>query len=166
MEIKILGHRSAAVFLSENPGEHDVIMISGPDNFFGIEKSDTIIKNAKSYKLLAFDDVPVVRKGMQEPQRKHIEEALEFAKGKERLIVCCQAGISRSSAISYVLKTAEVGEFNALEVLDPKVHYPNPLIVKLGSEVLDRPDMPKLIRIWCEKAVVMQCEEENCLQID
>lgn len=159
MNITICGHRKAARILADKPGHYDVIMISSPDSFFGVEGSDTIIKNAKSYKLLAFHDISVVREGMHPPEQHHIEEALEFAKDKEELIVCCQAGISRSSATAYVIKAREVGEFEALAILDPHVHHPNGMIVKLGSQILKKPDMVEFVHIWNNKAIAIQCED-------
>lgn len=161
MNITICGHRRAAQILAQKPGQIDVIMISSPDSFFGVEGSNTILNNAKSYKLLAFHDISIMREGLIPPEEKHVKEALEFAKDKDELIVCCQAGISRSSAIAYVLKTTEVGEFEALAILDPMVHHPNGMIVKLGSQILNKSDMVEYIHIWNNKAIALQCENPN-----
>jgi predicted protein tyrosine phosphatase len=108
---------------------------------------------------LAFHDTSVPRKGLLEVQPTQIEQALAFAKDKTELIVACQAGISRSSAIAYAIKTKEVGAITALEILDPYVHQPNGLVVKLASKILNQPDMVDLINIWKNKAIALECDD-------
>ena len=151
MEITICGHSKAAKILADKPGCLDVIMISSPSTFFAVKGSETIIGNAKSYKLLVFDDIPSVREGFHEPKIEHIQDALDFAQDKKELIVCCQAGVSRSSAVAYVIRAKAVGAYEALSVLNPSVHFPNSMVVELGSQILKKPDMVELVRIWKTK---------------
>lgn len=159
MKIQIMGHRRLAALLAgSKEKKHDVIMISSPDDFFAIPGSNTIPQLARNCLQLAFHDISVMREGYVPPNEDHVKQALDFAKGKDELIVACQAGISRSSAIAYVLKVAEVGAIDALEVLDPDVHQPNLLVVKAGAKVLNRPDMVELALIWHNKAIEREAE--------
>lgn len=163
MEIKIMGHRKAAVFLAENPKEWDVIMISNPNHFFAIEGSTEIPALAKSICKLAFNDlthcgeqVTNAFPGCILAKEDHVKEALEFAKDKKKILVCCQMGISRSSAMAYLIKASQSNMFEALEVLDPRVHEPNQLVIQLGSKVLKNPDISDLILTWKNKASELQ----------
>lgn len=152
MEIKIMGHRSAAEFLRVNPKLWDVIFISDPDNKYGISGSYEIAGFAKECCEILFFDVPSPIGGMTPPEREHVQKAIDFAKGRDRLLVCCMMGQSRSSATAYVLKAAEVGPIKALEILNPHVHMPNSVVVRHGSEILGEPHMIDLIRRWKEAA--------------
>ena len=159
MKIQIMGHRRLAALLAgTKEKKHDVIMISTPDDFFAIPGSNTIPELARNCLKLPFNDISVVREGYVAPSEDHVRQALEFAKGKDELIVACQAGISRSSAIAYVIKAAEVGPIEALEVLDPDVHQPNLLVIKAAAKVLNRPDMVELMLIWHNKAIEREAE--------
>lgn len=76
------------------------------------------------------------------PTRLHVEKALTWAKDKDELVSCCQAGVSRSSAIGFLISCKYNGIDNAVNLLDKRLHYPNDLIIKLGSEILND------IKIW------------------
>ena len=89
---------------------------------------------------------------MDPPKRHHVQKALDFAKGRDKLIVACQAGISRSSATAYVIQAAEVGPLEALKVLNPKIHSPNLVVVKHGADILNELDMIDLISTWKNKS--------------
>lgn len=156
-----MGHRRAGKLVEQYPNFYDVIMISNPDGFFAVEHSANIPKYAKNHLQLAFHDISIPRAGLQEVQPEHIKQALEFAEDKKELIVACQAGISRSSAIAYSIKTKEVGPISALEILDPYTHQPNSLVIKLASKILNQPDMVELINIWKNKASALECENPN-----
>lgn len=156
MKIQIMGHRRLAALLNAVPNTHHVIMISTPNDFFAIEGSENIPKLAKSCLTLAFNDISVMREGYIPPSEEHVQKALDFAKGKDELIIACQAGISRSSGMAYVVKTANSTPMEALEILDPHVHQPNMLVVKAGAKILNKPDMIELALIWNNKAMEME----------
>ncbi len=152
MEITICGHRRAAELLAENPNQLDIIFISSPDEKFYIENSHKIPGLAREMCELLFHDVATLRLGSEPPKVEHIQKALAFAKGRDKLIVSCQMGISRSSATAYLIKSMEVGPVEALNILDFKVHYPNSLVIAHGSYLLDKPEMIELISTWKIKA--------------
>lgn len=147
MEIKILKHRKAIPFLVSEPKKWDVLFLSNPDDKYGIEGSETIVNLAKEYCELLFYDVcfPVGRMGP--PTLEDVQKALDFGNGKENLLVTCHGGVSRSSAIAYLIAASRVGGQRALDILDPNIHEPNSLIIKYGEQILGLPVM-ELVDNW------------------
>lgn len=165
MKIKILGHASAAKFLEQNPNQFDVIFISDPRNSYAIEGSEQIPKLAKEICSLFFYDLISEGKDMfPGPSQKDIEKALEFAKGRENLLVSCQAGISRSSATAYVIKAAETNPIDALDILDKSMHLPNDFIIYHGSNILNL-NLTDVINRWKKNAEQFQIHDEIELDI-
>lgn len=156
MEVTICGHRKAVEVLKQNPKQIDVVFISSPDNKFGVDGSHLIQDLAKNYCEILFDDCTFPVGSMIPPTIENVKQAIEFAKGKESIIVCCQAGVSRSAATAYCIATDDVGPIMALEILDPKVHSPNALIVHYGSKILNCPDMVDIINTWKNEADAQQ----------
>lgn len=152
MELTICGHRRAVEILEESPNQLDIIFISSPDGRFSVTNSFRIPELARECCEILYHDVEFSIAHMDPPKKHHVEKALDFAKGRDKLIVACQAGISRSSATAYVIQASEVGILEALKVLNPKIHSPNAAVIKHGSEILNEPDMVSLIQQWKAKA--------------
>jgi len=83
-----------------------------------------------------FDDITAPRDGYIVPTHEHIRRILKWAMDRERIAVHCTAGISRSSAIAYLIACHRSSPKQALKVLNPLKHSPNRLILYLGMEVL------------------------------
>jgi len=81
------------------------------------------------------------RMGYQLPREEQIKELLNWSKGKHDFVVHCTAGVSRSSAIAYVLACCFMPPSEAISVLDPYKHDPNDLIVQLGAKLLGNPEV-------------------------
>jgi predicted protein tyrosine phosphatase len=138
--------------LEAEPKQLDIVFISSPDGRFAVTNSFRIPELARECCEILYHDVAHTIAHMDPPRKHHVEKALDFAKGRDKLIVACQAGISRSSATAYVIKASEVGIVEALTVLNPKIHNPNIAVIKHGAEILNLPDMVPLIRAWKDKA--------------
>ena len=84
------------------------------------------------------------------PTAGHIQEALNWAGDKKDLIVCCHAGVSRSTAIAYLIacKYNFDDPYQAIKILDRRAHYPNNLMVKMGSELLNNPQIWNAYQEW------------------
>lgn len=164
MEVTILGHRKAVELMEEFPNQLDIIFISSPDGRFSVMNSFRIPELAKEICEILYHDVEFSIAHMDPPKIYHVQKALDFAKGRDKLIVACQAGISRSSATAYVVKTAEVGPVEALKVLNPKVHQPNMAVVRHGADILNEPDMVHLVQEWKAKAEEDQWNTGHGLQ--
>lgn len=72
------------------------------------------------------------------PRLKDIKNVLDWAKDKqdELILVSCLMGVSRSSAVAYLIECQRVGPQEAVKILDPTKHQPNILILKLGAQLL------------------------------
>ncbi len=86
--------------------------------------------------------------GLHYPERGHIETALDYAKDKQELLIHCSAGVSRSSAVAYLLACRRVGPTKALRVLDSSLHWPNNRVVRLGAEIMGNPEIEQAIKKW------------------
>jgi len=165
MRIKILGHARVAKFLEQNPNQFDVIFISDPRNSYAIEGSEKIPKLAKEIcNLFFYDLISAGKDTFPGPSQEDIEKALAFAKGRENLLVSCQAGISRSSATAYVIKAAETNPIDALDILDKSMHLPNDFIIYHGSNILNL-NLTDVINKWKKKAEQFQIQDEIKLDI-
>lgn len=153
MDLIIAGHREAFSILKSE--SMDVIFISGPNDKYRIEDSDKIESLAKDCCTLLFNDVTILKENMFPPKVEHIQETLSFSKGREKILITCQAGISRSSAIAYLVAAQKLGISAAFECLNPAIHIPNKLIITHGSIVLNEPDMVELMSRW------KKCNEYN-----
>lgn len=148
MQITIAGHRRASKILEENPNQLDVIFISSPDATYAVQGSAIIEGLAKNCCKLLFHDISIPRGDMIPATKEDVQKALDFAKGKEKILVTCQAGVSRSSAIAYLVAASEVGAKEAFSVLNPEVHMPNSLIVRHGAFILGDPDIMDMMDRW------------------
>lgn len=140
MDIIIKGHRQSEQILSQNPQKYNVVFINSPR----IELYEFVPRYAKDYIYLQFDDITFDRgERFIGPTREDVQKALDWtATREEPFMVVCAAGISRSSAIAYLVtysKTKSVSE--ALSILDPQVHEPNVRIVKYGSDIFNEPEI-------------------------
>lgn len=89
-----------------------------------------IVDNCKDALVLEMDDTITERQGS--PTKELVEKALS----SNFEIVSCRAGISRSSAIAYLLACKRTSPEEAIQLLLPSKHFPNELILKYGMEIL------------------------------
>ncbi|MDR3508582.1 MAG: hypothetical protein P4L64_11840 [Caulobacteraceae bacterium] len=95
---------------------------------------------------LAFNDIAAPQEGLIHPDADHVQALLAFARTWDRaapLLVHCWAGVSRSTAGGYILACLRDGagaEAALAQRLRGAAPYatPNPLLVALGDEALDR----------------------------
>lgn len=155
-EIKIVSQVEAERIVDRKPGYWNVISIwSGGGGKHGTKKPD--LAGAKNVCKMRFHDVE--KEGINprngEPfilcQEKHIKDALVFAREKrnEPLLLHCHAGISRSSAICYIIlldylrenyseNIAEDAMILLTRIKNWNLIYPNRYIINLGMDVLGK----------------------------
>lgn len=127
----------------------NVISIRSPDEKNGKEPIDFAIKKCKDILILEFDDIQNHIDGYTKPTKEPIVKAINWAKDKQDILVHCHAGISRSSAMAYLICCDRYKDpSKAIKILDPKYHWPNTLIVKLGSEILNNKEVWKTFIDW------------------
>ncbi len=144
VNIQIAGHQNPSCYaaLSMKPKELDTIVITNPNWLV----PECVKELAKDYLHLEFNDVSTVvlethphNRENYPPKLEHVKKALEWSKDKDNILVCCHAGISRSSATALLIAVREWGLKEAFHILTPGWHHPNRLILKIGSEILAQP---------------------------
>ena len=141
-----MGQRAVVNMLKEDePQTHHLIFITHPDDPFALEGTFQLPTLAKEFLLLGFHDISFESPDHRGPTKDDVMSALKFAEDKEDLVICCHAGISRSSATAYTITTQRTNPQDALSVLTLGRHFPNQLIVKHGSVILQKPEMMELI---------------------
>jgi predicted protein tyrosine phosphatase len=133
--IRILSHRQAAKVVSS---DDYVLLLNSPHSV--TEAVKKIRETAKDCLYLEFHDVPIKRPSLVEPKSEDVAAALEWIKDKDhsKVICSCEAGISRSSAMAYVISCQSQPPEEAIKALDVNVHIPNTLIVSLGADLLGK----------------------------
>jgi predicted protein tyrosine phosphatase len=101
-----------------------------------------VVANAKDSLHIPADDIDRFLKVYSPPTATQLDEALQWTRDREELVVACHAGVSRSSATAYVIASRNMGPKEALKkVLDPYSHQPNRLIVYMGSKLLKQDEI-------------------------
>ncbi|GIW79256.1 MAG: hypothetical protein KatS3mg105_1063 [Gemmatales bacterium] len=144
MDIRIFSHQSLEEFLSQNRGIYDAVLITNSDVGF----LPFVATYAREYLHLQFDDIECDLPPFVSPSKPAIGKALAWSKGRERLAVACHAGISRSSAVAYVIACSQMPPEQAIKILRPGCHMPNELIVSLGSAILENTQVETAFRNW------------------
>ena len=159
MKLTICGHDKAAKILASKPNKLDIIFISSPENKYAVEGSEKIAGLARESCEILFNDITFpIGHSKTVPEEHHVKKALDFAKGKKELIIACQMGVSRSSAIAYLIEASESGYKEAFDILNPKVHSPNLLVIKHGAKLLGEQDILAAMLDWKNKANALDFE--------
>lgn len=140
--IKILSAKNALKEL-ESGQLRDFALISIRDNkesaVYG--KIDSMEHRCRAMHVVYMSDLHMgytPMRGEIMPSVELVRGALEFAAGHADVAVHCTAGVSRSSALAYILEVQRTGDSDeAVKILNPMVHYPNMLIVEIGEHILD-----------------------------
>lgn len=145
MSVKICSHAEAMKELRLCPNELAVVCITPP----GHPVPPPIQQLAGELLHLEFDDVDFADPNVRPPTIEHVTRALSFAKETEDLIVCCNAGISRSAGLAYVIECSRVAHpALACGVWEKNRHHPNRMVVRLGGELLNDPEVERQHTKW------------------
>ena len=83
-----------------------------------------------------FDDIESPDPGFKVVEPEQIERILNWSKVKKNIAVHCTAGISRSSAIAYLIACTRMPPAKAIRILDGTTHSPNDLVLYYGIKIL------------------------------
>jgi predicted protein tyrosine phosphatase len=144
MKLHIANYLAASFLLEQEPGQWDALVVLDS----GMRPTVFVAQQTQSHLYLHFDDVEQPRVNKQHPTSALVQQALKFAKGKERLLVSCRAGQGRSVALAYLICCREHGVAEAVRLLDPTQHRPNRLVVTLGDALLDDPEILTQFDAW------------------
>jgi predicted protein tyrosine phosphatase len=151
--IRIAGHEFALELV-----KHEflsALILNDPGDVYRTVRQIRSIARGSLY--LEFFDLSEERKTHRGPIAEDVVHAIEWYKKIQRatwndVVVTCTAGISRSAAMAFVLECVDKTPQEASQVWNPRLHYPNKLIVRLGAEILSKPDMIKVCdEFWDER---------------
>src|ERR1700690_2407609 len=144
MDIRIGSYVAASFLLEREPNQwHALVMLDS-----GKVATDFVKTHARSHLYLQFDDIEDPQPDKQSPNKALVEQGLNFATGKDKLLVSCRAGRGRSVAMAYLICSQEHGAAEALKLLDPTRHRPNRLVVMIGGALLETPDVRDQFDDW------------------
>jgi predicted protein tyrosine phosphatase len=148
VKVEIRSHDMLPDLLTAEPGLWDLLLIGSPG---GVEPPASLSSLARRTLRLCFDDCDAARPGVVLPTADNVRQALEWSAGSERLVVSCYVGRSRSAALAYIIRCRDFPPLEALRILAPDWHRPNPLIVRLGSELLGNPSIRDTCSNWLDQ---------------
>lgn len=123
----ILGRSSLLNLVKSEPKKHKAIIIHEPNKY---DRVSEIVDNCESSLVLEMDDTTTIRSGA--PTKDQVEAAIQSGYD----IVSCKQGISRSSAIAFLIASSKSTPEEAINILDVNKHFPNELILKYGVDIL------------------------------
>lgn len=95
-------------------------------------------KNYKEIIVERLDDITCESDTLCMANSGHVRRILEWSAGKKKIAVHCHAGISRSSAMAYLIACKRMAPKKALNILDVGIHDPNRHIVRLGASLMGK----------------------------
>src|SRR5262249_18679657 len=107
--------------------------------------------HALSYLYLNFDDIEQPHSSKQPPTSALIAQGLEFARGKDRLLVSCRAGRGRSTGMAYLICCQERGVAEAIQLLAATQRAAMRLVMSLGGAVLSNADVLAQLDGWRDR---------------
>jgi len=161
MKLKIASENDAIAKVRRQPGELDVVSIRDPGHAidFRDECQDLLVLEFHD----ACHDNGRFRADVTVPSRKHVSEAIEWCRERESVLFHCAGGVSRSSALAVVVACANgmpaAEAFST--VLNPMLHFPNPIIIGLGAEILGMPEIVEEAKKFEESAVRVFSDPED-----
>ena len=144
MNIVIHSYLSGSFLLERNPSIWNAIIILDS----GVSHTDFVAQHAKRHLYLRFDDINSRARDKQAPTSDHLQSAFDFAAETQNLMVCCRAGQSRSAATAFLICYQHLGPDAARQLLNPKRHVPNALIIELGAQLIDDFSVLQVFREW------------------
>lgn len=109
-------------------------------------------RNYRNIHVEVFDDIEFPREGQAVVEPEQVELILAWAKNKKNIAVHCTAGISRSSAIAYLIACSKMPASEAIKILNPDCHCPNDLVLYYGIKVLNDISVYDEYMKWIRKA--------------
>lgn len=147
MDIRICSYLAASDLLEHEPDQWDVIVVLDSDKVV----TDFVKTTSRSLLVLCFDDIVTPLTNKRLPTEYMLQQGLAFSEGKEKLLISCRAGQSRSTALAYLIDCQERGASEAIKLINPKRHIPNPLIVTSGGTLLDSYDVIRCFDDWRQR---------------
>jgi len=143
MKIEIFSAQNAARELKSHRNRWHVVSLRDAPNSMGLHLHPVTPYEdcAKSIIIKYFDDISDTKyemSGYVAPKREDILDIFDWVDKEDpkNLMVHCFAGVSRSSAVAYLIAYRKFGPKRANKVIDSKLHRPNSLVLDLGMSIM------------------------------
>ena len=156
--IAIYSLESISEVIRKRKTDWDIVSIrsSGCAGAYGV--FDIYHKNFNSIICEEFDDIESPDDELKVVTRAKITRILKWAKGKDNIVVHCTAGISRSSAVAYLIACSRMHPSKAIKILDPTLHSPNTLVIFHGIKILKDMAVFEHYKKWLRVADEVECK--------
>ena len=144
MIVQILNYLAASHLLASEPAQWSAIVILDSRG----TATDFVAQTSVEHLILRFDDITTPSSGKQMADPRSLRAALDFAVGKDKLIVSCRAGQSRSAALAHAICFQNNGADAANQLLIPARHQPNRFIIEAVAELIDDPTYLSTFDAW------------------
>lgn len=147
-EVYITGHaHNGLADILNNRQDLDAIIITDYNYPF----PEWAINKTRNHINVIFDDTNDDSRHVA-PKKEDVQKILDWGKGRDKLVIACHQGRSRSAASAFLLACQDWGDVEeAVQVLKPGIHWPNRLVIKLGSEILKNKRVYKVYEDWINK---------------
>jgi len=145
--VEIRNYIAASHLLATQSGQWSAIVILDSQS----TATDFIERHTVDHLLLRFDDITAPKQGRRMADVRSLQSALQFAAGREKLVVSCRAGQSRSAAVAHAISFQYNGADAASELLNPQRHSPNRHVVETMAPLLDDPLYLSAVEDWTRK---------------
>lgn len=148
MKIQIKGLNETVAIVCQKKTNFDIVSIRSTIPYSAYKEIDSAYKNYKSIFISTFDDIEHFEEGLNLATKEQVGEILNWSEDKDNILVHCTAGISRSSAIAYLIAVKKSGIKNAVKVLNFEKHSPNRHIVKVGAGIMKDFNIYQAVLDW------------------
>lgn len=152
-EIEIFSLEAIADLIARKRTGYNIVSIRNsnfPDSYYSVFKKYR--RNYKDIHVQVFDDIESPMDELELVTPEQIMMILAWAKDKERIVVHCAAGISRSSAVAYLIACSRMPPSEAIRMIDPDRHCPNDLVLFHGIKILNDISIYTEYMKWIRKA--------------
>jgi predicted protein tyrosine phosphatase len=159
MDIQIFSAENAAKELKQHSKRWHVVSLRDVKYNFGSHPLNGLHDHAKDMIVVGMDDVTWSTsnsQGYTKPSREKVQHIIDWVEEKqpENLMVHCWAGVSRSSATAFLLSCIHNTPEEAFNLLNPKKHMPNLMIMDYGLDILNDTKATK----WYRKFIQLQSQ--------
>lgn len=106
--------------------------------------------NCRGILRITFDDIEASWAGRKLATPQDIVRIFNWCRDKDGIAVHCYSGVSRSSAIAYLIECLEQLPEKAIEILNADKHSPNSHIIRIGAEILNAMEILTCLMRWME----------------
>ena len=145
--VEIRNYLAASHLFETQRGEWAAIVILDSQS----SPTDFIESHTTAHLVLRFDDITTPKSGKTMVNSRSLQSALEFAADKEKLVVSCRAGQSRSAALAHAICFQNNGAAAANQLLNPQRHSPNRQVIETVATLMDDPTYLTTFEEWARQ---------------